>query len=56
MSTKQNSNFKAFNFHITAPGIISKFEGNKTLLGELGASFGWHNPDDNETVLLQLRH
>ena len=28
----------------------------KTLLGEIKASFDWHNPDDNETVLLPPLH
>ena len=28
----------------------------KALLGEKKASFDWHNPDDNETVLLPPLH
>ena len=32
----------------------SKIRGTKTLLGEIKASFDWHNPDNNEIVLLPL--
>ena len=34
----------------------SKIRGIKTLLGEITASFDWHNPDKNEIVLLPLLH
>ena len=33
-----------------------KIRGIKTLLDEIKASFDWHNPDDNETVLLPPLH
>ena len=36
--------------------IKFKIRGAKTLLGEIKASFDWHNPHDNETVLLPLIH
>ena len=34
----------------------SKIRGIKTLLGEIKASFDWHNPNNNEIVLLPLLH
>ena len=47
---------QSFSSHYHRAMIQFKIRGIETLLGEIKASFDWHNPADNETVLLPLLH
>ena len=47
---------KSFQTRYHRTTIYFKIRGIETLLIEIKASFDWHSPDDNETVLLPILH